>query len=377
MATHSGVLLLACRHSAWKQLQGNLHFMTESIHHNGRIAGVSSCVPARIFDNLADTKDFPQDDVRKVVSMAGVKKRRISDGAICSSDLCLHAATNLLETLAWERDSIDALIMVTQTPDYFLPSTACLIQRDLGLSEHCATFDVGLGCSGYPYGLWLAAMMVNSGLNRVLLLHGETPSIFTSPDDRSTSMLFGDAGSATAVEKDAGANPWYFKLHTDGAGYDDLIIHAGGFRDRFNNDPRQHCLRMDGGALFNFTVKRVPPLINRTLEMAERKVEDIDYFVFHQSNQFMMKHIAKKCALPAEKIPIILDEFGNSGGPSVPLTLTQGVGKSPITKNLSLMLIGYGVGLSWGSALVSIDPDTRICHASIDKPCVAQPDSNV
>ncbi|MCI0507288.1 MAG: ketoacyl-ACP synthase III [Gammaproteobacteria bacterium] len=346
--------------------------MTESIHKNCRIAGVSSCVPSRVFDNLTDTKGFPEDDIRKVVSMAGVKKRRISDGKICSSDLCLHAAGELLKKINWEKESIDALIMVTQTPDYFLPSTGCLIHRDLALSDNCATFDVGLGCSGYPYGLWLAAMMINSGLTRVLVLHGETPSLFTSPGDRSTYMLFGDAGSATAVEKDAGADPWYFKLHTDGAGYDDLIIHAGGFRNRFENDARQHCLHMDGAGLFNFTIKRVPPLIIRTLEMANLAVDDVDYYVFHQSNQFMMKHIAKKCGLPAEKTPIILDEFGNSGGPSVPLTITQGVCKSPVTRKLSLMCLGYGVGLSWGSALVSIDPETAILHSSIDKPCVAQ-----
>ena len=214
--------------------------------------------------------------------------------------------------------------------------------------------------------------MINSGLNRVLVLHGETPSMITSPDDRSTFMLFSDAGSATAVEKYVDADPWYFKLHTDGTGYDDLIIHAGGFRNRHEKDERKHCLRMDGTDLFNFTVERVPPLIKQTLSMANLLVDDVDFYVFHQSNQFMMKHIAKKCGLPAEKTPIILGEFGNSGGPSVPLTITQGVCKSPVTKKLTLMLLGYGVGLSWGSALVSIGPETKILHSSIDKPCVAQ-----
>ena len=345
--------------------------MTETIHNSCRIAGVSTCVPDQVFDNLTDTKGFPQDDIRKVVSMAGVKTRHVSDGKICSSDLCLNAAKELLAHLHWQEESIDALIMVTQSPDYFLPSTSCLIHRDLGLSDKCASFDVGLGCSGYPYGMWLAAMMIDSGLNRILVLHGETPSMFTSSDDRSTYMLFGDAGSATAVEKVPKAGPWYFKLHTDGTGYDDLIIHAGGFRDRFDNDERQHCLHMDGSDLFNFTIKRVPALISRTLEMANMGVDDVDYYVFHQSNQFIMKHIAKKCGLPEGKTPIILDEYGNSGGPSVPLTITRGVCKSPVSKNLSLMCLGYGVGLSWGSALVAIDPDTTILHSSINKPCVA------
>jgi 3-oxoacyl-[acyl-carrier-protein] synthase-3 len=332
-------------------------------------------VPEKIFDNINDTKNFPKDEVQKVVSIAGIKNRRVSDGNICSSDLCMSATEDLLLKLKWKKDSIDALIMVTQSPDYFLPSTSCLLHRDLELSENCATFDVGLGCSGYPYGLWLASMMLNSGLNRVLVLHGETPSVFTSPDDRATSMLFGDAGSATAVEKDPAAEPWYFKLHTDGEGYDNLIIRAGGFRNRFDDNSREHFLHMDGSGLFNFTIKRVPPLIKRTLEMAELEIDDVDYYVFHQSNQFMMKHIVKKCGLPAERAPIILQDFGNSGGASVPLTITQGVGKTEISKNLSLMLIGYGVGLSWGAGLVSLDPDTVISHSSIDRPCLSQPES--
>lgn len=347
--------------------------MTESIHNNCRIAGISSCVPSRVFDNLVDAKDFPKDDIKKVVSMAGVKQRRISDGKICSSDLCLNAATELLQKLDWDKESINALIMVTQTPDYFLPSTSCLIHRDLGLSDECATFDVGLGCSGYPYGMWLAAMMINSGLDRVLILHGETPSIFTSREDRSTYMLFGDAGSATAVEKKPGEDPWYFKLHTDGSGYDNLIINAGGFRDRFADDPRQHLLHMDGTGLFNFTIKRVPPLIKRTLELAGKETDDVDYYVFHQSNQFMMKHLAKKCKLPEERIPIILGDYGNSGGPSIPLTITQGIGADKIVKKTSLMLLGYGVGLSWGSGLVTVDPDVHILHSELDSPCVSQP----
>lgn len=347
--------------------------MSESILNNCRIAGISSCVPTRVFDNLEDAKDFPKDEIRKVVSMAGVKKRRVSDGTICSSDLCLNAVEQLIDRLQWDKESIDALIMVTQTPDYFLPSTSCLIHRDLDLSNNCATFDVGLGCSGYPYGMWLAAMMINSGLNRVLVLHGETPSIFTSSEDRSTSLLFGDAGSATAVEKDPEASAWYFKLHTDGKGYDNLIINAGGFRDRFSKDIREHHLHMDGTGLFNFTIKRVPPLITRTLEMAEMDIDDVDFYIFHQSNQFMMKHIAKKCSLPAEKTPIILGDYGNSGGPSIPLTITQSIDEKQINKDTSLMLLGYGVGLSWGSGLVTVDQKTQILHSEIDAPCVAQP----
>lgn len=344
--------------------------MAQSSIARCRIAGVSTCVPSKIFNNLEDIEGFSKEDVRKVVAMAGVKQRHVTDGSICSSDLCLKAARQLLAELDWDVASIDGLILVTQTPDYLLPSTSCLLHRDLGLSANCATFDVGLGCSGYPYGMWMGSMMVNSGMKRVLVLHGETPSLITSPEDRATHLLFGDAGSATALELDESAGTSHYCLHTDGAGYNDLIIHGGGFRDRFPEDQRQHYLHMNGASLFNFTIQRVPPLINDTLTMAQKTIADVDYYVFHQSNQFMMRHLAKKCGLPAERTPIILDTFGNCGGPSVPLTITQGVAPNGVNKSLTLMLLGYGVGLSWSSALVTIDPNTALLHSQLDAKCV-------
>jgi 3-oxoacyl-[acyl-carrier-protein] synthase-3 len=217
----------------------------------------------------------------------------------------------------------------------------------------------------------MAAMMANNGLKRVLLLHGETPSVFTSPDDRATYLLFGDAGSATAIERQADAAPWYFNLQTDGGGFDDLIIPAGGFRQRFSDDQREYYLHMNGTDLFNFTIKRVPPLIADTLALAEQTVADVDHFVFHQSNQFMMKHLAKKCKLPAEKTPVIIGEYGNTGGPSVPLTITRGVCAQPLAGTASMMLLGYGVGLSWGAGLVNLDADAKICHRELEEPCLA------
>ena len=340
--------------------------MVQSTFEHCKIAGVSSCVPSKVFDNLQDAKGFSKEELRKIIAMAGIKQRHVSDGSICSSDLCLQSAKDLLEELDWSTDSIDVLILITQTPDYFLPSTSCLIHRDLGLPDSCASFDVGLGCSGYPYGLWLASMMINSGMKRILVLHGETPSLITSPEDRATHLLFGDAGSATAVEYSSEAAPWYFSLHTDGAGYDQLIIPGGGFRERNPKDQRDNYLHMNGGAIFNFTIARVPPLINGTLDLAGKSVDDIDYYIFHQSNQFMMKHLAKKCKLSPESTPIILDKFGNCGGPSVPLTVTQAVTPQSFDRELSLMLLGYGVGLSWGSALITIDPETVLLHSEMD-----------
>lgn len=343
--------------------------MAKTTTRGARIAGVVSCVPTRRFDNLKDTTEFTPEEIRKVTGMAGVAARRISGDSVCSSDLCAAAARRLLDALAWEPESVDALIMVTQTPDYFLPSTACVVHERLGLGDGCAAFDVGLGCSGYPYGMWLAAMMLQTGgMRRVLVLHGETPSRFTDPTDRSVSLLFGDAGSATGLEAvdPEGAPEWHFALHSDGGGYREMIIEAGGFRDRFNPDSRKHSVFMDGASIFNFTIKRVTPLIQESLELAGASVEDVDYFIFHQSNQFIMKHLGKKAGLPAEKVPIVMSEFGNTGGASVPLTLTEAGMDRPEERPLKLLLLGYGVGLSWGAAMVHLGPEALLERVELD-----------
>lgn len=328
-----------------------------------KLKGVSTCVPTEVYDTLQDTKNFDPRELKKVVSMVGVKQRRVVDENICASDLCLKSARDLIEKLEWEPRSIDALIMVTQSPDYFLPSTSCLIHRDLDLPESCATFDVGLGCSGYPYGMWLASMMIQTGcVKRAIVMHGETPSRFTHADDRSTALLFGDAGSATAVEAE-GDEDWGFSLNTDGKGYADLIIPGRGFRDPYPEDERDKYLYMNGSNLFNFTIKKVPSMINQTLELMEMGIDDVGTFIFHQSNQFMMKHIAGKLKLPADKTPIILGKFGNSGGPSVPLTLSMHYSENPVSAPELSMLLGYGVGLSWGAALIGIHPETHFLHS--------------
>lgn len=340
--------------------------MSQSQIPNCKIAGVATTVPSTRIDNLSLEGDFPAADLRKIVQLAGIRYRYVSENGICTSDLCLASARHLLAALNWAPETIDGLILVTQSPDYFLPSTASLLHRDLGLSPHCAAFDVGLGCSGYPYGLQLAAMMLNFGHKRILLCHGETPSLFTDPEDRGTSLLFGDAGTATALEFSPGAAPWFFNLQSDGRGFDQLIIPAGGFRQRHSENPRDYFLTMNGAALFNFTIERVPGLIAATLAHAQMQVGDLDYYIFHQSNQFMMKHLAKKAALPEARTPIILEQFGNTGGASVPLTLTQSIPPER-AEVLKMMLIGYGVGLSWGSALIELPPDAPLLHSHLSE----------
>jgi 3-oxoacyl-[acyl-carrier-protein] synthase-3 len=331
------------------------------------LSGISTCVPEQRFDNLRDTSDHQREHVRKVVAMAGVSERRVVAPGTCSTDLCFAAASQLLGGLEWDPASVDALIMVTQTPDYIMPSSSCLLQTRLHLSRSCAAFDVGLGCSGYVYGLWLASMMLDSGgLKRVLLLHGETPSLYAADGDQAVALLFGDAGSATALESSTErAAHWFFALRSDGTGADDLIIKGGGFRDRFPSESREHYVRMNGGNVFNFTIKEIPPLIDETLRFANMAADAIDFYIFHQSNRFIINHLLHKCAIPAAKAPLILGEFGNCGGPSIPLAITKGLPADSRRTPLNLMLLGYGVGLSWGAAVVGLSPSIALYHSEL------------
>jgi 3-oxoacyl-[acyl-carrier-protein] synthase-3 len=177
-------------------------------------------------------------------------------------------------------------------------------------------------------------------------------------------LLFGDAGSATAIESSPEhlSRPWWFSLHSDGTGCGDLIIEAGGFRDRFCTDRHKHFLHMNGANIMNFTLRRVPPLVADTLAGAGMTPDLVDYFVLHQSNRFIMRHLAKKCSIDSAKVPFTLEDFGNTGGPSVPLTITRGKLERPADRALTLMMLAYGVGLSWGSALVDLPADARLNH---------------
>lgn len=345
--------------------------MSQSHLHGFKVAGISTCVPPHTVDNLEAGKDFSAVEVRKVVSMAGVRFRQVVSPGVTSVDLCTDAAQRLLDQLGWAPESVTGLIMVTQSPDYFLPSSSCVVHARLGLGVHCASFDVGLGCSGYPYGLYLAAAMLHGGGHqRILVLHGETPSRFVDPDDHAATLLFSDAGSATALEHTGRAqDEAWFGLYTDGSGADSLIIRGGAFRDPTPANPHDLRLAMDGVSVFNFTIKRVPEMIQDTLAYAQLTVPDIDAFIFHQTSRFIIKHLIKKCELPEERVPFILENMGSCGGPSVPLTVTRSLTKSPspLDKHsgsgpVRLMLLGYGVGLSWGAAIMTLDEGTPLLH---------------
>jgi 3-oxoacyl-[acyl-carrier-protein] synthase-3 len=325
-----------------------------------RISGLASAVPDTVVTLQQEGEVFGAAEIEKISATTGIVQRRVAPEGICTSDLCEKAAEALLTSMGIARESIDALILVTQTPDYVLPATACSLHGRLKLRTECAAFDVNLGCSGYTYGLWLACHLIAGGAaERVLLLAGETSSRPVNPLDRSARPLFGDAGTATIVEEDTGASEIRFVLGTDGSGQNDLMIPAGSFRlprtevscvTRTYDDGNQRRLvdlHMDGSAVFVFTLDRVIPLIREAMAAASWTAESLDFAVFHQANEFMLRHISKSLRIPWEKVPCSLKLFGNTSSASIPLTLTTELGKSGQIRAEQLLLAGFGVGLSW------------------------------
>jgi len=326
--------------------------------------GVVGCVPPKEVSNERDYPWFEPAEIRKVTAMAGIKTRRVVDDDTCTSDLCYAAATRLLRALDWDPAGIDGLVLVTQTADYVMPSTSCMLQSRLGLPETCAAFDVNLGCSAYAYGLWLCNSLIQSGAcRRMLLLTGETPSKFIDPKDRATALLFGDGGSATALEALEDGAAAHYIMMTDGRGADDLIIRGGMFRRRFPDDEADYCLHMHGAHVFEFTRNRVPALIHDLLEASATTVEDYSYFLFHQANEYLIKFLAGRAGIDLARVPLSIGQFGNTGAASVPLTLAlAGPPASASGGPYRVMLLGFGVGLSWGGASLQVPAGCLVDH---------------
>lgn len=332
------------------------------------LAGISCAVPENSSVN-GEYADIFGDEVQKVADSIGVYKRHISD-RLCASDLCYVAADRLLDAMRIDRSSIDALLFVSQTPDYSLPATACLLQERLGLSTECGAFDINLGCSGYVYGLFNAASLIAAGAKRVLLLAGDTISKLASPTDRSVALVFGDAGSATLVERREGAEPFAFVLGTDGRGAQNLIVPAGGARNPLtpeNATPTERergnirsdaQLFMDGAEIFAFTLASVPKLFTRLLEHRGIDKSEVDYVLFHQANRFMLRHLAKRMKLDDNQVPIALEDFGNTSCASIPLTIVTHLKDRLNEGDATLALLGFGVGYSWAGALLSTQNPT-------------------
>jgi 3-oxoacyl-[acyl-carrier-protein] synthase-3 len=318
------------------------------------IAGITTAVPAHVVRNDDFRATFSADDIANIAKMIGVSERRRVSAGQTTADLCEAAARNVIEALGWSTEDIGVLVFVSQTPDYVLPATACVLQSRLSLPVHCASFDVNLGCSGYVYGLWLiASLLSTSSARRALLLVGDT-SFYVDPNDRATAMVFGDAGSATAIEKTHSATPWRFVLGTDGRGASNLMVSEGGTRLPDPTDPRTDGrnltkIFMDGGEIFNFTLSAVPPLAVQLFGDPAR-ASVYDAYLFHQANSFMIRHLAKKLKLDPSKVPLNLERFGNTSSASIPLLMCDVLRPVLKEREMLLALFGFGVGYSWAAA---------------------------
>lgn len=342
--------------------------MTVSNLQGIRIAGVSCCVPELVGKVEDFSDDFGKENVGKISASTGVQKWHYTTDDIVTSDLCFTAAKQLLDDLSWERESVDLLIFLTQGPDYVLPATSCVLQERLGLSKNCAAFDTVLGCSGYVYGIWLAGSLLSSGkFKRALLLVGDSSRKAVSEKDRSTALLFGDAGSATAIETSDNAQNMTFVLGTDGKGKHNLVVPAGGDRFRHNLDIRELKKREDGNyrkdidlymngpEIFSFTLKEVKPMVKTVLDEHGWAIADVDSFVMHQANKFIIQFLSKKMKLPLEKVPMSLKNYGNTSCASIPMTLVNNLADQIREENMNLVLAGFGVGYSWGACTITTD----------------------
>jgi 3-oxoacyl-[acyl-carrier-protein] synthase-3 len=327
-----------------------------------RLAGVVSCLPAQEQSNQPFVERFGEAAVRDVVKMIGVERRRRAAEHQTTADLCRAAGEHLLRGLGWRPDQVDAVLFVSQTPDYRLPGTAFVLQAAWGLPAASIALDINLGCSAYPQALWLGMNLIRSGAaRRVLLAVGDTISKLVDPEDRATALLFGDAGTVTALEADPEAEDAHFVIGADGGGVPNLIVPAGGCRGTPTDDARlvgrsPDHLFMDGGEIFNFTLRRIPPLVARTLELAGHGAQGHDAFLFHQANLFMLKHLVKKAGLPAERVPINLNAYGNTSCASIPLLMTTELREALATRAMRLAMFGFGVGYSWASASLLTGP---------------------
>ncbi len=335
--------------------------MTQSTLRNVRFAGMASCVPSRVISNLDDCPPSQRSERERLVRNIGIKNRRICPQWQCFSDLALIAAEKLLDNLTWNKEDIDALIVITQSPDYLIPATAIILQNRLGLSKSTIAFDVNLGCSGYPFGLHLLGSMISAGgVKKGLLLVGDKSASLNDP-------LFSDAGTATALQFDESASPMYFDLNSDGEGYASIMKPIGGHREPFAAhhlipSKDEHGLLswpadliLDGPSVLSFSTQTVPVAVADLLAYVGVDADSIDYFIFHQANKLINETIRKKLSLPIEKVPTTLANFGNTSSATIPLTMTVNLSEKLQNGKNKILMSGFGIGLSWGTCVIDIE----------------------
>lgn len=327
------------------------------------IKAISYYLPEQVVTNEELVKEFPEWSVDKVAAKVGVDSRHLAALDETAGDLAEKAARKLFEEYNISPKSIDFVMLCTQSPDYFLPSTACILQDKLGIPTSAGAFDYNLGCSGCVYGMAMAKGLIAAGVaHNILLLTAETYNKYLHPSDKSNRSIFGDGAAACLISTEGFAEIGEFSLGTDGSGYRHLIVGTGAARQKTatglsSTDDDGHTryddfLYMDGSAIFNFTLDAVPAMMNDILERNKMSKEDIDYYVFHQANKFMLNTIRKVCVLPKEKFYVNLSTTGNTVSSTVLIGLKDCMKNGLINNGMKVMISGFGVGLSWGGTIL-------------------------
>lgn len=319
------------------------------------IKAIAFHLPERILGNDELEEEYDSFPASQIYEKTGIRERRIAKREECASDLAFEAAETLLSENSIDRNSIDTLIFCTQTPDYFLPTSACILQDRLKLNTSVAAMDINLGCSGYVYSLGIAKGLIETGQAKVvLLLTADTYSKLLHWEDRNVRSIFGDAGAATLIVGRESDVPYLgpFVYGTDGEGACNLIVESGGFRKPGREETDLPRLDMNGPQIFHFTLKAVPRLVDQILDKAEISLSDVDLFVFHQANRFMLEHLREKIGIPEERFLIAMDLHGNTVSASIPIALRSAMESGRLKHGMKLMLVGFGVGYSWGATIV-------------------------
>jgi 3-oxoacyl-[acyl-carrier-protein] synthase-3 len=337
---------------------------------NVKIAGIAACVPPKLVENK-DSKLFDDPkELERYISTIGVERRYVAEDGICSSDLCKAAAERLIDEMGIDKSEIGCLIMVTQTPDYIFPATACILQDRLGLPTDCMSFDITMSCPGWIYGLSVISSILSAGkIKKGLLLVGETSTKAKSPYDR-VNLLAGDAGTATILEYKESASPLYFSMHTDGSNYRSLIIPDGGYRNPVTHESFEYheCkdgmmrnrlnANMEGEDILSFAMHTAPKCIKGLLEHYEIDKDNVDYFLIHQANQMINKLIQKRLKVDDAHCPYNIADFGNSSSTTIPLMIVNKLKNQFGGKKVAAC--GFGTGLAWGALYFEPNTDIKV-----------------
>ena len=326
------------------------------------IKAISYYLPERDVTNEQLVEEFPEWSVEKIAKKVGINERHIAAENETAGDMAFKAAEKLITENNVDKENIDFVLLCTQSPDYFLPSTSCIIQNRLGLSTKCGAFDFNLGCSGYEYGLAVAKGLIISGIAKnILLLTSETYNKHIHPKDKGNRTIFGDGASASLISTDGFAKIGDFVLGSDGSGYDRLIQKTGAMR---YNHPFNDCredengsllssdhLIMDGKAIFDFTSDVVPPMVEESIRKNHLKMDDIDLFVFHQANKYMINYLRKLMGIDKDKFYVFMETVGNTVSSTIPIALSEALKDGKLHGNV--VIAGFGVGLSFGATVLN------------------------